>query len=195
MNIELEAKFVNINPDEIRAKLKNLGARLIYKERQMRRKVYKHKTEYDNDWFRVRDEGDRITLSYKKLTDRSLYGTKEIMFVVPDFEQACRFLESAHLKNTNYQETKREMWNLGSIEVTIDTWPWIPTFLEIEGKDEEEIKNVALKLGLNWDDVLHGSVENVYAMNYNITEEEVCDWPEIKFIDIPEWLEKKKKIF
>lgn len=141
----------------------------------------------------MRDEGDKITLSYKKLKDRSLYGTEEIMFTVPDFDQACRFLEKAHLQFTNYQETKREMWNLGTVEITIDTWPWIPTFLEIEGKDEEEIKNVAIKLGLNWDDVLHGSVENVYAKKYDVTEAEVCDWPEITFIDVPEWLEKKRK--
>lgn len=193
MDVELEAKFTNINPDEIRAKLKNLGAKLVYPERQMRRKIYKHLIEYDNDWFRVRDEGDKITLSYKKLTDRSLYGTKEIMFTVPDFDQACRFLESAHLRFVSYQETKREMWHLGSIEITIDTWPWIPTFIEIEGKSEEEIKDVALKLGFDWNKVLHGSVENVYTKHYNVTEGEVCDWPEIKFIDMPDWLTKIKK--
>jgi adenylate cyclase class 2 len=193
MDIELEAKFVNINPEEIRTKLKNLGARLYYKERLMKRKVYEHPTQKDNDWFRVRDEGDRITLSYKKLTDRSLYGTEEVMFTVPDFDQACRFLESTHLKFVAYQETKREMWHLGSTEITIDTWPWIPTLLEIEGQKEEEIKDVVLKLDLDWKNVLHGSVENIYAMNYDVTEEEVCDWPEITFIDVPEWLEKKKK--
>jgi adenylate cyclase, class 2 len=193
MDTELEAKFVKIDPEGIRTKLKSLGARLYYKEKLMKRKIYKHSTEYDNDWFRVRDEGNRITLSYKKLTDRSLYGTKEIMFTVPDFDQACLFLESAHLKFVAYQETKREMWHWGSIEITIDTWPWIPTLLEIEGQNEGEIKDMALKLGLDWKDVLHGSVENVYAQNYDVTEEEVCDWPEITFTDVPEWLKKKRK--
>lgn len=33
MNVELEAKLIDINPDEIRTKLKKLGASLIYKER------------------------------------------------------------------------------------------------------------------------------------------------------------------
>lgn len=193
MDIELEAKFTDINSDEIRTKLKNLGAILIYKECLMRRKVYEHPTEKNNDWFRVRDEGDKITLSYKKLNNRSLYGTEEILFIVPDFDQACRFLEKTHLRYVSYQETKREMWYLGSIEITIDTWPWIPTFVEIEGKSEEEIKDVSLKLGFDWNKVLHGSVENVYTKHYNVTEEEVCDWPEIKFIDMPDWLTKIKK--
>jgi len=193
MDVELEAKFTDINKDEIRVKIKNFGAELVYPERLMRRKVYEHPTEKVNDWFRVRDEGDRITLSYKKLTDRSLYGTEEIMFTVPDFDQACRFLESARLKFVAYQETKREMWHFGTVEITIDTWPWIPTLLEIEGQNEEEIKEVTMKLGLDWKDVLHGSVENVYAQNYDVTEEEVCDWPEITFIDVPGWLENKRR--
>jgi len=32
----------------------------------------------------------------------------------------------------SYQETRREKWMLDDAEVTIDTWPWIPTFIEIE---------------------------------------------------------------
>lgn len=44
MDTELEAKFVDIDKDGIRTKLKNLGATLVYPERQMRRKVYKHTT-------------------------------------------------------------------------------------------------------------------------------------------------------
>jgi adenylate cyclase class 2 len=193
MDIELEAKFTDVNPDEIRTKLKNLGAELLYKERLMRRKIYEHPTEKKNDWFRVRDEGDKITLSYKKLKDRSLYGTEEIMFIVPDFDQACRFLEKAYLRFVAYQETKREMWHLGTIEITIDTWPWIPTFVEIEGKSEKEIKYVALSLGFDWKEVLHGSVENVYTKHYDVTEDEVDDWPEITFIGVPEWLREKVK--
>jgi adenylate cyclase class 2 len=193
MDIELEAKFTDVNPHEVRTKLKNLGAVLIYPERSMRRKTYEHPTEKNNDWFRVRDEGDKITLSYKKLNDRSLYGTEEIMFTAPDFDQACRFLEKAHLRFVAYQETKREMWHLDFVEITIDTWPWIPTFVEIEGKSEKEIKDVSQKLGFDWDKVLHGSVENVYTKHYDVTEDEVDDWPEITFIEVPDWLEKRRK--
>ena len=193
MDTEIEAKFTDISPDNLRLKLKELGAELVYPERQMRRKVYEHPTTKENDWFRVRDEGDKITMSYKKLNDRTLHGTQEISYTVPDFDQACRFLEAAHLKFVSYQETKRELWKLGDAEITIDTWPWIPTFTELEAKSEETIREIVTKLGLDWNLAIYGSVENVYTKHYNVTEEEVCDWEEITFIPAPEWLISKRK--
>jgi len=92
MEFEIEAKFLDINPEEIRGRLTKLGAKMVYLERMMRRKVFEHPTNKENDWFRVRDEGDKITLSYKKLFDRSLHGTKEVVVEVGDFEKACDVL-------------------------------------------------------------------------------------------------------
>jgi len=37
---EIEAKFININKDDIILKLKQLGAELVYEERLLRRRVY-----------------------------------------------------------------------------------------------------------------------------------------------------------
>jgi len=91
------------------------------------------------------------------------------------------------------QETKREKWLLDGSEITIDTWPWIPTFIEIESPAEENVKDIALKLGLDWNKAMHGSVETAYQKYYNVTEEEVDGWDKIIFCDVPEWLEKKRK--
>ncbi|MBP6943247.1 MAG: hypothetical protein KBB55_04375, partial [Candidatus Buchananbacteria bacterium] len=92
-----------------------------------------------------------------------------------------------------YQETKREKWLLGDVEVTIDTWPWVPTFVELEGPTEEEVKAAAQKLGLDWNQVMHGSVETIYQMHYDFTEAEIDHWDSITFIPEPEWLVAKKK--
>ena len=193
MEVEIEAKFLDINPREIREKLKTMGARMVYPERLMRRKVFEHPTNKENDWIRVRDEGDKITLSYKKLFDRSLHGTKEAVVEVNDFEKACDILQGAQLKFIAYQETKREKWELNKSEITIDTWPWIPTFVEIESPSEVKVKEAAEKLGFEWADALHGSVENAYQKYYDVTEEEVDEWKEIVFRDVPDWLEKKRR--
>lgn len=193
MEFEIEAKFLDINPEEIRGRLTKLGAKMVYLERMMRRKVFEHPTNKENDWFRVRDEGDKITLSYKKLFDRSLHGTKEVVVEVGDFEKACDVLQGAQLKFVSCQETKREKWLLDGSEITIDTWPWIPTFIEIESPAEENVKDIALKLGLDWNKAMHGSVETAYQKYYNVTEEEVDGWDKIIFCDVPEWLEKKRK--
>lgn len=193
MDIEIEAKFTDIDPEKLRADLNNLGAVLIRSEKLMRRKVYKHPESKLSDWFRVRDEGGKITLSYKKVNDRTLHGTQEISYVVPDFDQACRFLEGTQLKFASYQETKREAWKLDDVDITIDTWPWIPTFVELEASTEKAVRAVAEKLGFDFGKALHGSVENVYQQHYEVTEKEVDTWPEITFTDIPVWLEEKRK--
>jgi adenylate cyclase class 2 len=159
----------------------------------MKRKVYNHPTNKQSDWFRVRDEGDKITMSYKKLIDRTVHGTKEISIEVSDFEGACDILAAAQLKLKSYQETRREKWILDSAEVTIDTWPWIPTFVEIEAASEEGLKLVAKKLGLEWSEALYGSVEPAYQKYYNVTEEEIADWQETIFSPVPEWLLAKKR--
>lgn len=193
METEIEAKFLNIDKDKIRLKLQEVGAKLVHPEILMRRKVYEHPTLKQNDWFRVRDEGDKITLSYKRLFDRTLHGTKEISIEVSDFDKTCSILENSKLKYVSYQETKREKWQLGQTEITIDTWPWIPTFVEIEAATEDEVRNASEKLGFDWDSATHGSVETAYINEYVVTEEEIDDWPDITFSAIPEWLEKKRR--
>ncbi len=194
MHTEIEAKWLNIDIEQIRKKLKGLGATLINKERLMTRKVYDFpdmRLEKIGGWARVRDEGDKITMSYKQLSDRTLHGTKEVTLVVDNFDEACNFLESIGLVANAFQETKRESWKLGDTEVELDTWPWIPSFVELESVSEEALKETASLLGLDYKDALHGSVETAYQAVYDVTEEEIDGWKEILFIEVPDWLQAK----
>jgi|SRR3989344_3432003 len=196
MQTELEATFIKINPSQYREKLKGLGAYLVQPETLMRRKVFDYpdnRLRKVGGWVRVRDEGKKITLSYKQLVDRSLHGTKETVVVVNDFNQTVELLKDIGLIEKSYQETKREVWQLNGCEITIDTWPWISPFTEIEGQNEDDIKECANKLGFNWDNALHGSVENIYQEEYGVTEDKINDWKRIVFEPVPEWLEAKRK--
>ncbi|MBI4137858.1 MAG: CYTH domain-containing protein [Candidatus Sungbacteria bacterium] len=197
MDIELEAKWLDIDAGAVRKKLKSLGADRVYSERLMRRRVFDFadKRLYARrGWVRVRDEGDKVTLSYKELTDRTIRGTKEIKVVVNDFEEMCSFLKAVGLEEKSYQETKRELWKLEESEITIDTWPWIPTFIEIEAPSEHLLRAAAEKLDLDWPGALPGSVEIAYQRYYDVTEEEIDHWSEILFSPMPEWLEAKRKL-
>ncbi|MBI2013219.1 MAG: CYTH domain-containing protein, partial [Candidatus Colwellbacteria bacterium] len=149
--------------------------------------------EKEGAWIRVRHEGDRVTLSYKKLLDRSLHGTKEITVEVSNFDETCNLLLALSFKQDSFQETKREKWEMDNCEITIDTWPWIPTFVELEAPDEPMIRSLAEKLGLDWNGALHGSVEIAYQKYYDVTEEEIDGWEQITFVPIPDWLEIKRK--
>ena len=196
MQTEIEAKWLDINLAEMRTHLMKVGAHLITPERLMLREVF----DYPDDrlgkaggWVRIRDEGDKITLSYKQLNNRTLRGTKEVTVVVNDFAATRDFLTALGLRSYAIQETKRESWTLDGVEVTLDTWPWIPSFIELESPTEALLRKAAEKLGLDFSQALHGSVETAYQALYDVTEEEVGRWKEIRFSKVPTWLQKKVK--
>lgn len=196
MQTEIEAKFPNINSVVFRKILAKAGAEHIHPEVLMRRRNFDYgdqRLEKIGGWIRVRDEGDKVTFTYKQLNDRTLHGTKEIEVIVNDFEKTCDLLSTIGLKSKAYQETKREKWKIGEVEITIDTWPWVPTFIELEAPSEESLKETAKLLNLEWKNAMHGSVETIYQMHYDFTEEEIDSWPEITFIPEPDWLLAKQK--
>lgn len=190
---EIEATFINIDKEKLRKTLTELGARCLQDETLMQRTVF---DVDENEFIRVRDEGDRITLSYKRLDSLSLSGMKEICLTVDDYAQAVSFLKALGFHIKAKQETLREEWLLDDVELDIDTWPWLPPFVEIEGKSEKAVRSVAKKVGFDFDDALFGGVDEVYKKFYNVTSREVNqEWHEIKFGDgsIPEWLEKRRR--
>ncbi len=196
MHTEVEAKFPNIDADALREKLRSAGAILEFPEVLMRRRNFDYedrRLEKSGRWIRLRDESNKVTLTFKQLNDRTLHGTKEVEVVVNDFDKTLDFLVAAGFVPKSYQETRREKWKLGETEITIDTWPWVPTFVEVEAADEETVKNVAGKLGLDWNTAMYGSVETIYQMNYDVTEAEIDGWESITFVPEPEWLLAKKK--
>lgn len=197
MHTEIEAKFLDIDHDAIRAKLKEIGAVCDQPMRTMHRTCYDfpdNRLRRDhNGWARIRDEGNKLTMSYKQLDDRSLHGTKEVCLTIDSYDEARNFLEALGLVQKSQQDTKRESWRLGHIEIELDHWPWTKPYVEIEAANEAELRDIAAKLGLDWNKVLHGSVEVVYMAEYDVTESDVNSWPEVTFAPVPEWLEAKRK--
>jgi adenylate cyclase, class 2 len=184
MQTEIEAKFLDIKTEEIRGKLKSLGAKLIHAEHLMKRKNYDFpdlRLAEKNGWIRVRDEGDKITLTYKQVDDLTIHGSKEIGIVVSDFDATCAILETLGLESKSYQETKRETWEFNGAEVTLDSWPWIPPFLEIEATDKKTVEDVAGKLGFEMKDALHGSSVTAYKHYFDLDEKIIWSQPEFRF--------------
>lgn len=197
MQTEIEAKFLKVDHDSLRLKLKEQGATCEQPMRLMRRKNYDY-PDYRLDrtnrgWVRVRDEGNKSTLAYKQLNDRTLHGTKEVSVAVSDFDNTCQFLEAIGLQAKTYQETRRESWRLGDVEIELDEWPWVPPYVELEGPDAESLKRTVLKLGLDWSQAMHGSVEVVYQDIFDVTEEDIDHIETITFGPVPDWLEAKRK--
>lgn len=189
---EIEAKFIEIDKEALREKLKQLDAKLLQKEMLMRKTVF---YTDDHSFARVRDEGRWITMSYKRLDELSLTGMKEVCLKVDSYESAVQMLQALGLRIKSEQETLRESWFLDGVELDMDTWPWLPSVVEIEGSSEVAVKTVAQKLGFDFNDAIFGGIDEVYKLYFDVTSDEVNQkWSEIKFCDgkVPQWLEAKR---
>ena len=195
MKPEIEAKFLDIDPDAIRAGLKELDASLVYPEHITRQKVFDYpdfRLDKDFSWLRLREENGQITLTLKKWQKEGVDGMGEIAFGVDSFEEAEKLLLAIGMFVKSSQAKKRELWKLGDVEFMIDTWPWIPPFLEIEGKTEKDIRDVADRLNLKWERAMFGGVARIYKYYFDIAYEEIDRCPEITFSPVPQWLEAKR---
>lgn len=201
MQQEIEVKFLGVDHDALRAELTELGAVCEHPMRFMKRAIIDHpdqRTQFGNDeywgWIRVRDESDRVTLTYKQVARNEAVTTHEIEVEVSDYEKTVAIFEAVGLKKHAEQHTKRETWKLGNCEVVLDEWPWLPKIVEIEGPDEASLQQVATQLGFDWNDIIRGNAENMYKMTYpGIRETEaIADIPELTFDVMPEWLVKRK---
>ena len=197
MQQEIEVKFLDVEFEDIRAKLKKLGAVCEQQMRLMRRVVIDYpdrKLQATGDsWVRVRDEGDKITLTFKKTTEHEFGGAHEIEVTVSDYQKTIDIFLAMGLVVHTDQETRRETWKLNDVEVVLDEWPWLNPFIEIEGNSEEDVKAVAQQLGLDWNDAVFGSVTTAYRAQYPAIsqDEHISTIPEIKFgLPMPTWFKK-----
>ncbi len=184
MQVEYEATFENIDKDEVRQKLKSIGAKLIRPEYMQRRTVFNMPEGHGvtGGWLRVRDEGDKITMSLKAIDGEGIERQKETEFIISDYEAGVSLLESIGCQKKAYQESKRELWQIDGVDVTIDEWPFLEPYIEVEGASEEVVKAISEKLGFDYSTALFDSVDAQYAKKYNITIDAVNQrTPEILF--------------
>lgn len=199
MQQEIECKFLNVDFEDVRAKLKDIGANCVQPMRMMRRVVIDHPDrrmqKKQDGWIRIRDEGDKVTLTYKQTIEYEFGGAKELEVIISDYQKTIDIFLAIGLVVHTQQETKRETWELDGVEIVLDEWPWLNPLIEIEAQSEAEVKEVASRLGFNWEDAVFGSVTVAYRKQYPaITKEEhVSQIPEIKFnLPKPDWFEKGK---
>lgn len=168
MEIEYEAKFVHIDIDEVRARLAASGATCTRPEFLQRRWVLDLPNDQKSQfkWLRVRDEGDQITLSLKSNDGDTIEDQRESSVVIGDFDTTVDILKRIGCTPEAYQETRREIWTINNAEITIDTWPFMETFVEVEGPSEQAVKDAALATGFDWDQALFCGVNKLFQMKY-----------------------------
>jgi len=176
LNVEYEATFCDINVDGMREKIKGLNGKLLKPMFDQKRTVFNFPKghEIKGGWLRVRDESDRITMTLKIMeSNGSIEGQKEIELIVNNYENAVKLLKTIGAEEKAVQETKRELWELDGVELMIDLWPFLEPIIEIEGKNETEVRAVAEKLGFHWGDAIFDSIDRVYSKKYAISTDRI----------------------
>lgn len=176
MKPEIEAKFLDQDHDLIRRKLTELGAVCEHKMKLMRRTVFDYQNrslQKKRAWVRLREELDgTIELTLKQVQNDSIDGAHEATVVVSDYEAAKAFIIAIGLQVKGEQESKREVWKHGNVEIMLDEWPWVKPFIEIEGPSEQEVKIVAQQLELGWEQAKFGGITPVFVAQYGLSPEE-----------------------
>ena len=177
MKTEYEVRVIEIDKDEIIKKLEKLGA-VKKGEYFQKRYVYDVKPENKSRWIRLRTNGEKTTLALKDVTSHTIDGTKEIEFEVSSMEEANEFLHQLGFDYRNYQENKRIQYVLDDVEIDIDTWPMIPTYMEIEASSEEKVLKMIEKLDVDKSKITALNCEDIYRDMYNIEQLQI---KELKF--------------
>ena len=166
MKTEYEVRVLEIDKEKMIKKLEQLGAKLKGNYDQ-KRYTYDLKPVEQGKWIRLRTNGKETTLTYKDVISDKIDGTKEVEFVVSDFQKANEFLEKIGFKSKAYQENKRIQYELDGVELDIDSWPLIPTYMEIEGQTEKAVLDMIEKLEVDKEKVTSLDVQSVYMDKYS----------------------------
>lgn len=165
-SIEHELKVLDIDIDTMTKKLFKLGA--TRKGQYLFRRHVFNTIPYNADcWVRLRTDGKLTTLAVKQITSDNVDGTSEWEVVVDDFDTTLEILEKMGLKSKGYQENKRIMFEFNESEVCLDTWPKIPSYMEIEAAGADKVIDSLKKLGFTKEQATGMNTEKLY-LKYGI---------------------------
>ena len=177
MESEYEITVLDIDISEIEKKLESIGA-IKQGEYFQKRNLYNFHEEYRGRFIRLRTSGEKTTLTIKdKSAKKEIGSVKELEIEVSSFEETNEILELLGYEHSTYQENKRIIYKLGHIEFDIDTWPMIPTYLEIEGKNKEDVEKMIKILDIDEEKLSLDKVSEIYK-KYGI---DIHQYKELKF--------------
>lgn len=167
---EIECRFLEIDKEVLLERLRRLGAEdrgeILLEETIFYDPEFKWRDE--QKYLRVRKCAGKTTLTYKEHREHTATGTYEVEFEVSDAPKAEVLFESIGLQLFRHQAKKRHTFKLDDVTFDIDTWPRIPTYVELEGSSEEKLKEAAQAVGLVWEDAdFHNArwvIENKYKI-------------------------------
>lgn len=174
---ELDNLFTNENKAELKSIIGYERLDALYESEKLleclnNKKLIEFMKKFQNNsnkWVRVRQTNNKTTITVKHIlanNKSSLQQMLETEIEVSNIEEANNLLEALGFLHKSYQEKERITYLLDGFEIDIDTWPMIPTYFEIEGNSEENLKKILNKLGFKMSDCVSCTADEVYR-KYN----------------------------
>jgi adenylate cyclase, class 2 len=150
---EIELKFLNIDVENIKKKIKELGAKIKY-DSQIESYPFLaegfHGSDSSKKFLRIRKSNDEVWITYKGPAKKSSMTTREEIEVkADDYDKAIKLIEKLGFKKGKVFKKHRLHYELGDTHFELDTVKNIPTYLEIETNNEKDMKNICAKIGLD----------------------------------------------
>jgi adenylate cyclase class 2 len=167
---EIEVKFLEIDPEELEGKIIKLKAEKKF-DRIFRRRVFDFpdwRLDKAGAWLRIRDEGDKITMSFKQrlgMGKGNDKGMEESEVTVSDFEETAAIMKRLGMVEKFYEENRRIEYILDGVKIDIDRFPLLRPYVEIEGKSWEEVEKISKKIGMKWEEKIIISTMQIYERN------------------------------
>lgn len=169
---ECEVKFLNIDHGKLEKQILELGGEKQF-DRIYRRVVLDFPgwpLNEQKSWLRVRDEGDKVTMSFKKRIDPGEIGSNDTSMheheiVVSDFDATIDILHQIGMIDKFYEENRRVRYMLNDVELDVDYWPQLKPYLEIEAPTWEQVHKMIETLGLDPADKKIYSTHQIYEEN------------------------------
>lgn len=109
------------------------------------------------------EENTTLTIKHILKNDESgIQQMKETEIFVNSLEETNELLENLGFSYRSYQEKRRVKYILNEHEIDIDTWPGLPTYFEVEGKDKNDLESILSILGYSFDDAVSCTADEIY---------------------------------
>jgi len=173
--IEFEVTIPNVEISEARRRLRKAGAFLrepLHLQKNIMLFLPKGR-EIKGGWLRVREEKDKVTMSLKIVDGGKITDQKEFEFIAENAADACEFLEKMGAVEKARSEKRRENWDLDGCEISIDEWPFLESFIEVESRNEDSVRAAVEKMGFEYGKCRICAVDVLYHEKYGISEDAV----------------------
>ncbi len=147
---EIEVKILDIDVDNIKDQLVDIGAKKVFNGRMISKTFdfSDDRIEKQGFFLRLRKTGDRSFVTFKgKVEDSELKIREEDEVFVDDFDKMMKIFKYMGLEEKGHYEKHRESYKFKDMRFELDTYPEFATFLEIEAPDVERVKEGLKLLG------------------------------------------------